>query len=302
MNPQSNSSAKDFFLNLGATVSLYTVVASLLSVLFTVINYAYPKINEYYYGSTSIAFPVSVLIISTPILIVIMWVLGKQYLVGTVSTIHKWLSFLTLFIAGFIVAGDLIYVIYNFISGEDVGMAFTLKALALFVVSGAIFGYYLSDIRGKLTPKTRMAWRIFAIVLVLSSIVLGFAVLGSPRTQRLYRYDDQKISSLMNVSSSIQNYYYNKGVLPKDFAELSTQDYYIDQVDAQTNKPYEYRVINATTFELCAEFNKDSNERTGGRDSSIAYPSYGGTNWTHPAGRHCFEQTVEPQRLAGLKV
>lgn len=291
MNPQLNS-AKDFFLNLGATVSLYTVVGSLISLLFTVINYAYPKVTEYYYASTSIAFPVSLLIISAPILILIMWVLGKQYTTGNVSTIHKWLSYLTLFIAGIIVAGDLVYVIYNFISGEDIGKAFLLKALVLLVVSGSIFGYYLSDILGKLTPKSRLAWRIFTLVLIIGSIILGFAVLGSPRTQRLYKYDNQKVNDLMMLSSSIQSYYYNKGALPKDFSELSTQEYYINSVDSQTQKPYEYNIKTATTFELCAEFNKDSNEKLGARDSSMAYP-YGGTSWTHPAGRHCFEQKVD---------
>lgn len=291
MNPQTSYNAKDFFLNLGSTVSLYTVVGSLISLLFTVINYAYPKVNEYYSSSASIAFPVSILIISTPILIVIMWFLAKQYLVSPTSTIHKWLSYLTLFLAGIIVAGDFVAVVYNFISGEDMGAAFLLKALVLFVISGAIFGYYMSDIRGKLTPNIRMMWRVFAIVLVVGSIILGFSVLGSPATQRKLKYDEQKVNHLVGLDSSIQNFYATKSKLPKDFTELSTLNYYIEQIDPQTKKAYEYIVKSATTYELCAEFNSASTERS---DASYAY-MYGGASWTHPVGKHCFARTIDPR-------
>jgi type II secretory pathway component PulF len=87
-------SVKDFFLNLGATIALYTVVISLINLLFTVINNAYPKItNAYYYaGTSSISWPVAVLVIFTPILILLMWLLEKQYMIEPErkdSGIHK---------------------------------------------------------------------------------------------------------------------------------------------------------------------------------------------------------------------
>ena len=44
METQTKISAKDLFINLGAIVSLYTVVVSLVNLLFTAINTAYPKI------------------------------------------------------------------------------------------------------------------------------------------------------------------------------------------------------------------------------------------------------------------
>ncbi len=292
MNPQTGSRAKDFFLNLGATISLYTVVISLVNLLFTVINTAYPQINNYYYGSSTISWPVAVLVIFTPILMVLMWNLGKSYTTEQPSTIHKWLTYITLFIAGLVVAGDLVSVLYHFINGDELSTAFLLKALTLFVVSGALFGYYLTDIRGKLTPQLRKMWRIASIVIIIGSIILGFAVLGSPRTQRLFKYDEAKINDLMSLGSSVQSYYSQKAVLPKNLTELSALNYYYVQNDPQSGKPYEYNVKSATTFEVCAEFNKDSAAKTDPRSLSYA-PSYPyGTNWTHPAGRHCFEQSV----------
>src|SRR5574343_502179 len=103
-------SAKDFFLNLGATISLYTVVFSLLQLLFTVINTKYPKItNAYQYStSSSISWPVAILIIFVPILLVLMWVINKNYEVEPARRsmgVHKWLTFLTVFISGLVLAG-----------------------------------------------------------------------------------------------------------------------------------------------------------------------------------------------------
>ncbi len=299
MNPQTSSKAKDFFLNLGATISLYTVVGSLINLLFTVINTAYPQITSYYYlGSSSISWPVAILVIFTPILIVLMWILGKQYSVEPPSTLHKWLTYLTLFIAGLIIAGDLITVLYYFIDGQELNTAFLLKVLVLLLVSAGIFGYYLSDIRGRLTSKSRKIWRTVSVVVVIGAIVLGFSVLGSPRTQRLYKYDDQKVSDLMSLTSAVQNYYSMKGILPKDFTELKAVSYYVNENDTQTQKPYEYRVLDKTSYEVCAQFNKASNDRAGeSRGSLIAPTLYGGTSWTHPAGRHCFSQTVNTNML-----
>src|SRR5579872_3555818 len=101
---QGKSTAKDFFLNLGAIVALYTVAGSLISLLFTVINKAYPQITQYYYPSTySISFPVATIIIFFPIFIWLMWIMGKDFEKMPSKKdfgIHKWLTYITLFVTG----------------------------------------------------------------------------------------------------------------------------------------------------------------------------------------------------------
>jgi len=59
------SGAKDFFINLGAIVALYTMVVSLVNLLFTIIDISYPKIVDgyNYMGSQSISWPVATLVI-----------------------------------------------------------------------------------------------------------------------------------------------------------------------------------------------------------------------------------------------
>src|SRR3989344_3324605 len=226
MEPQTKGGVKDFFINLGAIVALYTLVGSLVNLLFTVINAAYPQITNgfNYMGSTSISWPVATLIIFFQIFILLMWLLEKEYKIypeKQSTGIHKWLTYITLFLAGVAIAVDLITVLYYFIDGQELTTGFLLKIFVLLIIAGGIFSYYLSDILGKLTSKLRMIYRIIAFVIVVGSIIWGFSVLGSPRTQRLLKYDEQKISDLQNINNEITNYYSTQGTLPVDLTAIA---------------------------------------------------------------------------------
>ncbi len=286
---------KDFFLNIGAIAALYTVVGSLLNLLFTVINVAYPKVIEgygYYPMSHSISWPVAALIVVFPILIVLMRALEKEYKTNPEERntgIHKFLTYFTLFVSGIIVVADLITVLYYFLDGQELTAGFLLKVLVLLIVAGSLFGYYLSDIRGTLTSKSRKLWRIVSGSVILISIILGFAVLGSPATQREYKHDIQKVNNLMEISNQVSNYYAQREALPTNLDQIGVLSYHFPKLDPQTEKAYEYRVTGATTYELCAEFNRASQER-----EDAYYRMYGGVSWAHGAGRDCFEMTIDP--------
>src|SRR3989344_1976499 len=89
MEPQTKSGAKDFFIN---------------------------------FGSTSISWPVATLIIFFPIFIFLMWLLEREYRINPEKQsagIHKWLTYITLFLAGITIAVDLITVLYFFIDGQE---------------------------------------------------------------------------------------------------------------------------------------------------------------------------------------
>lgn len=297
--------SKDFFLNLGATVALYTVVISLVNLLFTVINYAYPKVtvgyNYYYNASQSISWPVASLIIVFPILILLMWVLEREYKHNPEERntgIHRLLTYVTIFVAGLVVAGDLVTVLYYFLDGQELTTGFLLKVLVLLVIAGGLFAYYLSDIRGTLTSKSRKVWRILTGVVILASIVWGFSVLGSPATQRLIKHDSQKMSDLQEINNYVQSFYAQNGKLPENLSDAGTLGYLPNFTDLQTGKPYEYIRKDALNYSLCAEFNRASNSRMDNLASrSAVYPN-GGIFGSHPAGRHCFEQVINPNMYA----
>ncbi|MFH1366230.1 MAG: DUF5671 domain-containing protein [Patescibacteria group bacterium] len=292
-SPRTKTSAKDFFINLGAIVALGFFVGNLISLLFTIINKAYPFTTGYnYYGSYSISFPVASLIIIFPIYILLMWLLERGYFTEPEKRnigIRKWLTFITLFLAGITLAGDLVTVLYYFIDGRDITTGFILKALAILVVALSIFFYYIYDVLGKTNSTFRKIWAVSSAIVIIACIIWGFSVLGSPRTQQLLKYDEQKVNDLQNINNQVINFYSNKGALPKTIEEMANGNYYVNPKDSQTGNLYEYKKINETSYNLCADFNKASDDR-----SNLAYPVslYGDVSWVHPAGYYCFIETI----------
>ncbi|MFA5888785.1 MAG: DUF5671 domain-containing protein [Candidatus Paceibacterota bacterium] len=292
MESQNKPTAKDFFLNLGAIIALGVFVGNLISLLFTVINKAYPITTGYnYYSSYSISFPVATLIIVFPLYILFMWLLERDYSVYPEQKrgfVRRWLTFITLFVSGGTLIGDLVTVLYYFIDGQEMTAGFIMKILSILVISLAIFFYYTYDLLGKSNNTSRKIWVGASVLVILLSIVWGFSVLGSPRTQRLLKYDEQKVNDLASISNKINTYYSQKGDLPVVLADTGL-DYYVPEVDSQSQKPYEYTKTGNTTYNICAEFNKASTEG----NQRYKYPSYLST-WQHPAGRYCFNKTINP--------
>ncbi len=299
MNPTPKTTGKDFFLHLALIVSLYSAVGFLLNLLFSIIDTAYPVVAQYsYFGSSSISFPVAALIILTPVFLLTAFWIGKSELLDPSRKevwVKKWSSYLTLFISGTIIVGDSITVLYQFLDGQALTTSFILKVLAIFVVLGAVFGYFWSNMNGALSTTARNVWRYGSILLVLTSIILGFVIIGSPRTQRLMRYDEQKVSDLINIQSQVINYWQSKGSLPQtmnDMKDSLTYDSF-SMTDVQTQAPYEYTVTGPATFKLCAMFNLDY--KVGNYNSSVYPTTQKNENWMYKAGHSCFERTIDPQ-------
>lgn len=296
--------AKDFFLHIAVIILLYTGTVALLNILFNVINAAFPQINQYnYYSSSSISLPVATLVVVFPLFLFLANVLRKGYAEDPSRKdyhVRKWLIYITLFLTGGVLAGDLVILIYYFLDGQEMTTAFLLKILSVLVVTAGIFGYYMDDLKDRLTGTRRNIWRIVAGVLVIGSIVLGFSVLGTPQSQRMLRYDSQKVSDLQNIQWQIVNYWQQKGVLPTKLTDLEdTISGFFVPLDPQTQKSYEYVKTNNTAFDLCADFNKPS-QGVNGLMTRPAVPksiAIGGVedNWQHEAGRKCFSRTIDPE-------
>jgi hypothetical protein len=60
--------------------------------------------------------------------------------------VRKWLTYITLYIATGIIIGDLITLLTYVLNG-DLTLRFVLKVLAVLLIAGSIFGYYLWDLR-----------------------------------------------------------------------------------------------------------------------------------------------------------
>lgn len=302
------ATAKDFFLHLGAMVGLYASAIALMNLVFSIIDKCYPQVGlGYYYTSPNISFPTAALIIVFPIFIFLSYLLQKSYVVEPMkkeARVRKWLTYITLFVSGIILAGDLVAVLYKFLDGQDLTTAFLLKALSVVILTGFVFGYYLQDIRDKVTDKRRKLWAIVVSVAVVASIITGFSVIGSPQTQRLLRIDNQKVSDLQNIQWQIINYWQKKGSLPTELNEINDpiSGFVVPNDPQQTGSSYSYNKTGAMSFELCADFNLEM--QLGNRGMAIPTEPYmnGKTeNWDHSSGRTCFSRTIDPQLYPVIK-
>ena len=167
----------------------------------------------------------------------------------------------------------------------------------MLVVSAGIFYYYLQDVRNLLTTKNRNALRAFSVVLIIGSIVCGFLVIGSPRTQKHQKQDQDKVNNLSTIQSQVISYYQSHGALPTTLEAMQNSlSYYTLPKDAQTGKNYEYRVTGANTFDLCAVFNTNPQATKVSRYAEVA-PNYVSvnSNWQYTEGPFCFHRTLDPQ-------
>ena len=308
---------RDVFSHIFAMVTMYWSAVSFITLCWQYVNYFFPDILNYNHGYTGFAgpirFAVSSLVIVFPLFVLVSWFLNKIYAKEAQvreSKIRKWLIYLTLFITSLVIIGDLIFVINTFLGGE-IKARFILKALSILVVAGVIFGYYLDDVRRNTPSKLAKYFVSATSVIILISVIGAFFIIGSPMKARLAQFDQQKVGDLQNIQSQVVNYWQRKGELPQSLANLndSISGYVVPNDPQTTSQPYEYNIKDSATltFELCANFNLDSNiqSRTAKsgtveyvRQPMPTYPmSYDGysQNWDHAAGRVCFERTIDEQ-------
>ena len=144
---------RDFFIHFGAFAALYSATIAFITLLFQMIDYAYPDplYNSYYYSdpySGPMRFAIASLIILVPIFLYLMRSIQRdarrepqRYSLG----IRRWLTYITLFVAGATIIGDLITLLYSFLGGEF-ATTFLLKVFALGAITSVIFWYFLFDI------------------------------------------------------------------------------------------------------------------------------------------------------------
>lgn len=293
---------RDLFLHLLAIVTLYWSAISFTTLIWQFINKWFPDaLTDRYvgdYASGLIRFSVSALIIVFPIFIFVSWYLNNIYRREAAvreSKIRKWLIYFTLFVTSLVIIGDLVTLI-NALLGGEVTARFILKALSVIMVAGVIFGYYLNDVRRDTPTRSAkyFAWGAGAIVAI--TIIGAFFIVGSPQTARLQQFDSEKVYALQEIQAQIVNYWQSKQVLPNSLSDLNDPiSSFVVPNDPQTNQPYEYRIVNVGTpsFELCASFNFAITSNT--VNAPISQSKGISQNWSHDAGRFCFERTIDRQ-------
>jgi hypothetical protein len=289
---------RDVFLHLLAVVTLYWSAISFTAVLWQFINYFFQDSADYFsYTAFSeiIRMSVSSLFIVFPVFVFVSWYLNKIYKKESEvreSKIRKWLIYFTLFVASLVIIGDLVIVINTLLGGEIV-VKFILKSLAVFLMAGIIFGYYLDDVRRQTpTPFAKyFAW--VSIVLVVIVIISSFFIIGSPTTAKLMQLDQKRVSDLQEIQMQVVNYYQAKEKLPENL-EILKDDIsgFTAPTDPKTKQNYEYIIVDAEnlSFQLCANFDKENKMD---KNQSLYYYGISSQNWDHTSGRVCFDRKID---------
>src|SRR3989344_561627 len=248
------------------------------------------------------------LIVLLPIYMLLMWFIRKDAVRDPSRNaiwVRRWALILTLFVAGTTIAVDLIMLLPTFLNGEALTLAFVLKVVVIFVVALKCFLYFIADLKGyweRFPMRKRMADVGIGVAAVIV-IVAGFFIVGTPAQARLARFDEQKVSDLQNIQYQIINFYQAKQKLPGVITDLNNSlDFGSIPVDPQSGEPYVYKPGEGLSFELCADFNKESRTNRGLYENQglyetrpMAVPAVVGgkgmlqDNWQHSAGSVCFE-------------
>jgi hypothetical protein len=135
-----------------------------------------------------------------------------------------------------------------------------------------------------------MKWLAAAVTVTVVVSLIGAAfVLESPSKQRQRRLDSRRFEDLSTIDYSIQLYAKNHGALPQNLAALEEEAKTDVEVirppsDPETRASYEYEVLDAQSFQLCAVFSLPSSDK-------FSQSNYWGRGRPHGDGRQCFKYT-----------
>jgi hypothetical protein len=148
--PQAYLSAREAFFYLLFFILLGVVSYNLGSLLFALVDtFVEDNIErESYWGEgidRQIRGAIAGLIVGTPIFLWLARILlraRKDNPALQRSRIRKWLIYISLVIAGSVLVGDAISLVYSFLNGE-LTLRFALKSFVIAAIAGTIFGYFL---------------------------------------------------------------------------------------------------------------------------------------------------------------
>jgi len=290
----NKTTPKDFFLHVGSTIALYASVIALINLAFELMNRLLPDQLNNYWSSNSVIYPISMLVVLVPVLYLLEWFIARdisKIVEKKDIWVRKWRIYLTLFLTGATIVGDLVALINVYLNGE-VSSRFIWKVLIVLIVTSAVFKYYFFSINenmywAKLVKKTVPWW---GIILTLVAIIGGFIIVGSPAQQRAVRFDQQRVNDLTNIQWQVINFWQRKRVLPVALSNLNDSiSNFVVPTDPETGNTYEYLVNGITvaktpSFELCAVFSAGS---------TVNLNNHQNDSWSHGIGKVCFERVID---------
>lgn len=283
---QAGESAREAFLYLSAFAALATWTVALGSLAFKLIEHWIPDPVLLAAGGAPQAayasFDIAWLLVAFPLFIYLSRLINRGLAADPASrhsSARKWLTYLSLVLAGGVLAGDAVAVLASLLQGE-MTVRFLLKAAVVLAIAGGIFTYYLREV-GTAEPRHRRRYLGAATAAVAAAIVLGFSASRSPAAARAARADLERVGDLAQIANALSRDQTSVPANAEEFRARIGPGARLD--DPMTGQPYAYRAVGGTRYELCATFETDNRGNPGGRTPF----------WRHRQGLHCFPFDVK---------
>ncbi len=303
--PPDTGGAREAFFHLLAFAAFYTSAVGAVALFFQYVNHLLPDpALPSWRGSENLRLQairwwMAAVIVAFPALL---WF--SRFLLHELraqpekawSPVRRWLTYLTLLAASIALGGDVTTLVFQLLEGE-LSLRFVLKVAAVLAVAGSAFAYCFLSLRlPPEDPRARRMHRSFAAgagAAVLALLVWGMVLAGPPGTERQRKLDDRRVEDLRTIEREIRRICVDttredptlRRGLPGTLAELAAQavSERPDIRDPGTGAAYEYELLGASRYRLCAVFSRERDE-----DFDVF--------WNHPPGRHCFElDALEPR-------
>ena len=289
---------KDVILQVVSILALYISVGAFFALSFAIIETLFPTVGEGYslfaYPNSQVRFPVALLIVAFPLYV---WLsimvergIADPALRGAFRT-RKWLIYITIAAASATIAFTAVQVLFSYLNG-DITIRFALRALVVIFVAAAVVTYYRQMITRALAEIQQTSLKFLAygvIAVVTATIVIGLGMSGSPTKVRGYQNDMTRANDLYNIQMNTNNYWAKNVKLPDSLQTLQDPNLgFVVPVDPSTRAAYEYRKIDAKTYELCATFQYPSRP-----DNYYQYYSQPEVFYQHDTGGTCFTRNVD---------
>lgn len=295
--PPDAGGARDAFFHLLSFAALYTAVISLSILYFNYIDILFPDAAVQAYPGdrsgtlSSIRWSIAAIIVAFPLFLWISRILVKEMITHTekaVSGVRRWLTYLTLFVTAAALMGDVITLVFYLLNGE-LSVRFIAKVFVVLMLAGMSFTYYFlalkTEPRDAKSAGLHKSFGITSSIIVFIAVIWGFALAGSPSSQREQQFDDHRVEDLRAIKTEVFNIVYaGKPItmnpvkpLPKSVEEVAVNATYqkLNLLDPESGAPYTYIVQDSTHYTLCATFTYLRNQ---------TFDIF----WNHEAGNHCF--------------
>ena len=124
-----------------------------------------------------------------------------------------------------------------------------------------------------------------SVTTVITAVVTGLFVLGSPREERARRVDARRVVHLQAIAAATDLYWTRHSRLPASLDELNTEPgVSINTSDPAGSVLYGFQPLDSIHYEVCASFERESEETSSDPERTL---------WAHGSGRQCFQFEAE---------